>query len=95
MTTGHSQRSGCDYCGLPLPRPLFGGRSDPPADEGPRYCCFGCRIADGIAREKGEVGAARALLTRLGLGLFFAMNVMVFTLVLWSFDVYDLSLIHI
>lgn len=91
MTTASAPSSGCDYCGLPLPRPLLGRSADARSADSPRYCCFGCRLADGITGHQGDAGAARGLLCRLGLGLFFAMNVMVFTLVLWSFDVYDTS----
>jgi len=69
----------CAYCNLPV---------DGNPDDGPRYCCFGCRFASSVAGEGGEWGQARWTLIRLGIGIFFAMNVMVFTLVLWSRDVY-------
>jgi heavy metal translocating P-type ATPase len=82
------QHGSCDYCGLPLPRPLWGGdrRGDPST---PAYCCFGCRFAASVTGEKGDDGAARWTLTRLGLAIFLTMNVMVCTFVLWSYDVYD------
>jgi len=89
MSTAGEPLPECDHCGLPLPRPLFGKAAPPRTDDSPRYCCFGCRIAADIAREQSVEGAPRALLTRLAIGLFFAMNVMVFTLVLWSFDIYE------
>lgn len=88
---------GCDYCGLPLPRSLWSRPADPgehagaerDADESePRYCCVGCRIAAAVTQEKGEAGAARWTLVKLGFAGFFAMNVMMFTMVLWSTDVY-------
>ena len=41
--------------------------------------------------ERGDEGAARWTLTRLGLGIFLTMNVMVFTLVLWSYDAYAID----
>jgi heavy metal translocating P-type ATPase len=66
---------GCDYCGLPV-----AGR---PAD-GPAYCCHGCRFAAAIAGAGGDDGRARWMMTRLGLAIFFTMNVMVFTMLLWS-----------
>jgi heavy metal translocating P-type ATPase len=91
MTAASAPSSGCDYCGLPLPRPLLGRTADDCSSDTPRYCCFGCRLAAGVTGHLGEAAAARGLLCRLGLGLFFAMNVMVFTLVLWSFDIYDTS----
>ena len=66
----------CLYCGLPA------GRAAP--DDGPRYCCFGCRFAASIADSSGADAQARWMMTRLGLAIFFTMNVMVFTMLLWS-----------
>lgn len=81
----------CDYCHLPLPA---GSRDaeGPPASAGPRepaFCCYGCRFAADVTRGSGEEGAARWTLTRLGLAVFFAMNVMVFTMALWTLDLYE------
>ena len=84
-----AQASGaCDYCGLPLvPR-----RQDPPTSAAvPAYCCFGCRFAAQVARERGTAGQINTMLARLGLGIFLTLNVMVFTMALWTGDVYDLS----
>ncbi len=75
----------CDHCGLPVAAVA--------ANE-PRYCCFGCRFAAAVAQESGDTGQLRWTLTRLGLAIFFSMNVMVFTLVLWSYDVYETPLEH-
>ena len=69
----------CNFCSLPIPGAV-GGQ---PASE-PQYCCYGCRFAAAIAAADGDEGQARWALTRLGLSVFFAMNVMVFTLLLWS-----------
>jgi heavy metal translocating P-type ATPase len=69
----------CAYCGLPL----AGGRSSPPAAA---YCCFGCRFAAEVTGAHGEEGAANWALTRLGVAIFFTMNVMVFTMALWVQD---------
>jgi heavy metal translocating P-type ATPase len=46
-------------------------------------------MAAAIVEETGEEGAARGLLTRLGLSIFFTMNVMAFTMALWTTDVYE------
>lgn len=81
---------GCDYCGLPLPRPLWGDAVADVAD-GPAYCCFGCRFAASVTGERGDEGAARWTLTRLGIAIFLSMNVMVCTLVLWSYDAYAID----
>lgn len=71
----------CAYCGLPV------GGTKRVATE--TYCCYGCRVAAAITNESGEEGQTRWQLTRLGLAIFFTMNVMVTTLVLWSWDVYE------
>jgi len=54
-----------------------------------RYCCQGCRFAAAVTQARGEQGVNRFLLIRLGLSGFFAMNVMAFTMALWSFDLYS------
>ena len=80
----------CTHCGLVVPRSRRGGGS------GPWFCCFGCRFAYGLAKPgggvsgKGETGGGRVvagvgtgtLLLRTGLGVFLAMNTMVFS---WAF----------
>jgi len=81
MTSDAHDHSGCDYCGLPV-------AASPSSSDTPQFCCFGCRVASAIANESGEEGRNRWTLTRLGLAIFFTMNVMVFTLALWSWDVY-------
>jgi heavy metal translocating P-type ATPase len=69
--------SGCAFCGLPV--------LAAPADEDrPQYCCYGCSFAASIAASHGDEAQARWAMTRLGLAVFFAMNVMVFTMLLWS-----------
>ncbi len=81
-------RATCDYCGLPLP----GFRrvaNSPPQDTAPAYCCLGCRLAAAIVAERQSETPSHGVLTRLGLAVFFAMNVMVFTMALWSLDVYE------
>ena len=71
----NSLANSCDYCGLPVASG---------ADEGLRYCCSGCRLAASITAAGGADAQARWMMTRLGLALFFSMNVMVFTFLLWS-----------
>jgi len=66
----------CDYCGLPV--------AVAAADADPRYCCHGCRFAASITGAGGADGRARWMMARLGLAIFFTMNVMVFTMLLWS-----------
>ncbi len=80
----------CDYCGLPLSQPIW-GIDAPPARATEAYCCFGCRFAAAVTSEGGNEAEARWMLTRLGVAVFLSMNVMVFTLVLWSYDAYAID----
>ena len=67
----------CAQCGLPL-----AGRGVRAVSEGRErsFCCYGCALVLQITRQSGEAGSAHALLIRLGLGAFFAMNAMMFSL---------------
>jgi heavy metal translocating P-type ATPase len=53
------------------------------------YCCFGCRFAAAVTQARGEQGQVNWVLTRLGVAIFLTMNVMVFTMALWSQDLYE------
>ena len=76
----------CAFCGLPLPARFGWAASSTP--EPIEFCCSGCRsVASVFAAEEEKGSSARAML-RLGLAVFFTMNVMVFTMALWSEDVY-------
>jgi len=67
----------CAQCGLPL-----AGRGVRATVEGQTwsFCCYGCSLVLQITRQPGEAGSAHALLIRLGLSAFFAMNAMMFSL---------------
>ena len=76
----------CRYCGLPA-----GARRASDKDTTLVFCCLGCRIAAGIMGCDDEQ-VNRWALTKLGLAIFFTMNVMVFTLVLWTWNVHELPI---
>ena len=89
-----TEAASCAHCGLPLPierkteHRSSAGQQVQAADP-PRYCCLGCRFAASlVASPAGGDKLATETLTRLGLSIFFAMNVMVFTMALWTQDVY-------
>lgn len=72
----------CDYCHLPV------AATGAPKGE-PVYCCFGCRLAAQITGASGEAGAAQWTLVRLGVAIFLSINIMMFTMVLWTDELYD------
>ncbi len=87
MSRGSSSAS-CDYCGLPVSTGRRGAGRD---SREPQFCCLGCRVAASVAGVPGSEGQNRTMLARLGFALFFSMNVMVFTLALWSHELLPAS----
>ena len=78
----------CAFCGLPLARSWWSRRRESSTPAEPHYCCYGCALAHAATTAGTPGGAVRALLTRLGVGIFLTMNVMVFSMELWTQDVY-------
>ncbi|GIW92527.1 MAG: copper-transporting ATPase [Pirellulaceae bacterium] len=76
---GTATGSQCAYCGLPL-----AGKSTSAGEPG--YCCFGCQLAHAILQESADSTTPQRTVTRLGFAMFFALNVMLFAMVLWSAD---------
>ena len=93
MTARATSVDRCDYCGLPLAAPPIPRESPTPPPVAPPaealYCCYGCRFAAAVTREKGEAGHARLLMIRLGLAIFFRLDVTVFTMARWTTSVYE------
>lgn len=73
-----TERAACAFCELPLTHDVAADAA------GHRYCCYGCRFAASLAAANGDEAQTRWTMTRLGLAVFFSMNVMVCTLLLWS-----------
>ncbi|MGI9456831.1 MAG: heavy metal translocating P-type ATPase [Aeoliella sp.] len=53
--------------------------------------CPACHTAAATIDAEAATGSSRKTLIRLGLAIFFAMNVMVFSMALWSQDVYSVT----
>ena len=71
----------CSHCYLPLGR----GRHDAEvAGENRNFCCYGCCLAFQVAHGENEEADAAWLLIRLGTGAFLSMNIMLFSLLLYS-----------
>src|SRR5205823_12082980 len=92
--SGVGQAISCSYCGLPLaggwrPRGWLGSR--PPsaqASNSPVYCCSGCRFASEVTAESRAGTPINKPLARLGIAIFLTVNVVMFTMVLWTDDIY-------
>lgn len=55
------------------------------------FCCSGCLLVRGVTGQTGEDGQVNGLLLRLGLSVFFAVNVMAFTLPAYFPIIYDVG----
>ena len=92
--TSHDEavpEDGCVWCGLPVGVPTSAKTSSAEKSAEALYCCYGCRVAHAVTQEKGVEGAVRWTIVRLGLAVFFTMNLMAFTMTMWSLDVYDVQ----
>jgi Cu2+-exporting ATPase len=71
----------CSHCLLPI---RGHGLDRQVQGEEHRFCCYGCCLAFQVTRGEGEESEAAWLLIRLGIGAFLAMNIMLFSLLLYS-----------
>src|SRR5690349_10973912 len=83
-----STATSCDYCGLPVAQDKPSAADD---RHDPQFCCYGCAFAAAVAGSGGPAGAANWVLARLGLAVFLTMNVLVFTMALWTQDMYEVE----
>ena len=67
----------CAHCGLPV------ARGSAPETEA-LYCCSGCALAHRLTGGAAGHGQAAGMLMAVGIGAFFAMNVMMLSFVLYS-----------
>lgn len=74
----------CAYCQLPVP----GSAQSQPGIEPTLFCCYGCRLASEITQGTGEEAVVRWMLVRVGTAIFLTLNLMAFTMALWTPDVY-------
>lgn len=71
----------CSHCLLPI---RGYGHERQVQGEDHRFCCYGCCLAFQVAHGEGDESEAAWLLIRLGIGAFLAMNIMLFSLLLYS-----------
>jgi Cu2+-exporting ATPase len=82
----------CSHCGLPV-----GARGTERAADGERrvFCCYGCALAWQVGHGNTAESEATWLLIRLGVGAFLAMNIKMFSMLLYfgAFDDGDAHLL--
>jgi P-type Cu2+ transporter len=71
----------CRHCLLPIGRRGFARTVN---GEGCQFCCFGCCIAHQVKSGSGDASEAAWFLVRLGVGSFLSMNIMLFSLLVYS-----------
>ncbi len=71
----------CSHCFLPLGHSRHNAQV---AGDERQFCCYGCCLAFQVAHGEHEEADAAWLLIRLGVGAFLAMNIMLFSLLLYS-----------
>jgi Cu2+-exporting ATPase len=71
----------CSHCWLPIGRL---GQAREVNGETHQFCCYGCCLAYQVHHGEKEEPEAASLLIRLGVGGFLAMNIMLFSLLLYS-----------
>jgi heavy metal translocating P-type ATPase len=82
----------CGHCGLPLGRrPVRATVDAVPL----LCCCYGCVLAHQVTRADGDAGRAAGIYVRLGLGVFFAINVMMVSMPAYVPYVYGADVVPI
>ena len=71
----------CRHCLLPVGRRGFTRTVN---GEGCQFCCYGCCIAHQVNSGSGDASEAAWFLVRLGMGSFLSMNIMLFSLLVYS-----------
>jgi P-type Cu2+ transporter len=71
----------CRHCLLPLGRRGFARTVN---GESCQFCCYGCCIAHQVKSGSGDASEAAWFLVRLGVGSFLSMNIMLFSLLVYS-----------
>ena len=86
-------QASCSHCALPVGRI---GRRQQVHGEAHSFCCYGCCLAFQFNHGASEEPEAAAWLVRLGVGAFLAMNIMLFSLLLYAnaFDAADAWLLQ-
>lgn len=75
----------CAYCQLPVP--VYSENSPETT-----FCCYGCRLASEITQGTGDDAVIRWMLVRIGTAVFLTLNLMAFSMALWTPDIYGVQM---
>lgn len=84
MTATRPASVPCAWCQLPVP----GSATTESGVRSNVFCCYGCRLASEITQGTGEEAVVRWMLVRVGTSIFLTLNLMAFSMALWTSDVY-------
>jgi len=69
----------CAHCGLPVVPSLLRRHARAALPDEPLFCCGGCRLVHSLLATRRADQAIGSALLRIGLGIFFSMNLVVFS----------------
>ena len=69
----------CAHCGLPVAPALLARLTHSAQPVQPAFCCGGCRLVHSLLSSRHEDQAVSSAMLRIGLGIFFSMNLMAFS----------------
>ncbi len=77
---------GCAHCGLPVAPSLLRRRGSTAGADEPLFCCSGCRFVHALLASREADQSVSSAMLRVGLGIFFSMNLMVFSFCFYGAD---------
>lgn len=76
----------CAHCGLPVAPSLLPRRGSAAGADEPLFCCSGCRFVHALLASREADQSVSSAMLRIGLGIFFGMNLMVFSFCFYGAD---------
>ncbi len=81
-----SSVASCAHCGLPVAPSLAHRHDHSSAADEPVFCCGGCRLVHSLLASRRADHTISSAMLRVGLGIFFSMNLMVFSFCFYGAD---------
>jgi len=76
----------CAHCGLPVSSSLLSRVKHHEQRDEPLFCCGGCRLVHALLSSRRDDQAISSTMLRIGLGIFFSMNLMAFSFCFYGAD---------